>query len=453
MMSLTDPWQVFIDGDSGPLCKHICDTIEVTEDIEVIGAMSNVETHGETPHIHVLLKKPQGKIFRYKIREQPAKTGEPSLQASTALAQLIMNNPLLLKGVTDFECSPTNSFIVFHGHKVDISTHFDGVTLQTSAVVTEIIRKISVSTAATYVCSIGMVPITGKVAFLECEDTADEHRFYEEANIQKWVAEHNTAPFNRQVVNEADIRIHAVTVPMNKQPSLPTKRKAVDTTKEPVKKVRTVSNKYICAVWDRSGSMRSMGTTPLEGLQKLLQDQKAIAASSGNPTRMSLYTFDNQMEVPVDNQDIATVTVENEWIEPRGTTRLYDTIVTAANNLKKQVGDNESGVFIVMTDGVDNTSECDSGTVKKTLESLPNNIECIFMAANVGDAQAVGQTMGFRGETSLTFTSEASNSAFECMNQSALRSVSGGSAVFTRCERQSSVTPLVPKNMRARTLF
>ena len=448
MVSLC-PWQVSMNGDSRPLCKHICDTIEVGEGIEVIGAMP----YAEPPCVTILLQKPQGKIFRYKIRVQPAKTGEPSLQASTALAQLIMNNPLLLKGVTDFECSPTGSFIVFHGHKVDISPHFDGVTLQISAVVTEIIRKISVSTAATYVCSIGMVPITGNVAFLECEDTMDNHRFYQERNIRKWVSEHSTAPFNRQAVNEADIRIHTVAIPMNKQPSLPTKRKAVVTTKVPIKKVRTVSNKHVCAVWDRSGSMDSMGTAPLEGLQKLLRDQKAIAMSSGNPTKMSLYTFDNQMEVPVDNQDIAMVTIEDDWVAPRGTTRLYDTIVTAAIKLKEQVGDTESGVFIVMTDGVDNTSECDSETVRKTLESLPNNIECIFMAANVGDAQAVGQTMGFQRETSLTFTSEASDTAFKCMSQAALRSVTGGSAVFTRCERQSSVAPLAPKNVRTRTIF
>jgi len=217
------------------------------------------------------------------------------------------------------------------------------------------------------------------------------------------------------------------------------------------KKVRPIKNKHVCAVWDRSGSMSSMGEAPLEGLKKLLQDQKALAKSSGNLTKLSLYTFDNDMEVPVNNQDILSVDANDEWIEPRGTTRLYDTIVTAASELKKNVLEGESGVFIVMTDGADNASECSVSTVKKTLDSMPDNIECIFMAANIGDAQDVGESMGFNADTSLTFTSDASDSAFESMSQSAMRSVTGGSAAFTGLERQSSIRSR--NNIRAHTLF
>jgi len=449
------PWEKSLNGDSGPLCKHICDTIEVAEDIEVFGAMPS--TDKGTTQLHILLKKNE-KIFRYKIREQPAETGEPSLQASTALAQLIMNDPLLLKGVQDFECSPAKSFIVFHGHHVDISPYFDGTILQTSAIVTEIIRKVSTSSNMKHICNIGLVPITGNIAFLECEDTANGHRLYEEQNIRKWVCEQGTSPFTRGVVTPDDIRIVLASVPIHKQPTLHNKRKSVSTDNVPVKKGREISNKHLYCVWDRSGSMRLMGKAPFDGLKRVIQDQQAIAASSGNPTKITLYTFDNEMEIPLDNQDISTVDVDavDEWIQPRATTRLYDTIVTAAAQMKERVQEGESGVLIVMTDGSDNASECDQTTVKKTLESLPDNIECIFMAANVGDAQAVGSEMGFRQETSMTFTSEASQSAFECMSHSALRSVTGGTAAFTQCERQSSVQTVRPTRvnpLRARTLF
>ena len=450
----TDPWQLAIDGDFGPLCKHIRNTIEVDDDVEVVGAMPHIPMgiSSDVTHVEVLLKKSQEKIFRYKIRAMAAETGEPSVQASTVLAQLIMNDPLLLAGVSDFECSPVASFIVFRGHKVDITKHFDGQCLNVSGVVTEIIRKVSASTSA-HICNIGLVPIKTSVAFLACEDNSDgEHRFYEEANIRKWIAEHRTAPFTRACVTAGDICIVGpAAVPITQQPTLPRKRKAVETNKPVAKKVRPMKNKHICAVWDRSGSMRSMGEAPLEGLKKLLQDQKALAKSSGNPTKLSLYTFDNDMEVPVNNQDILSVNVNDEWIQPRGTTRLYDTIVTAASELKKNVLEGESGVFIVMTDGADNASECSVSTVRKTLDSMPDNIECIFMAANIGDAQDVGESMGFNADTSLTFTPDASDSAFESMSQSAMRSVTGGSAAFTGLERQSSIRPR--NNIRAQTLF
>jgi len=440
------PWEVFLNGDSEPLCKHVCATIDVADDVEVVGALPYNDCGERVDRIEILLKK-NGKTFRYKIRQQPAETGEPSLQASTALAQLIMNDPLLLRGVSVFECSPTSSFIVFHGHNVDISKYFDGTTLQTSAVVTEIIRQISQETSAQHICSIGMVPIKGALAFLECEDTEDGHRFYEEVNIRKWVSKHNTSPFTRAPVSETDIRINGVHI--SKQPVLPKKRAFIVTDKAVTKKARTVSNKHICCAWDRSGSMRSMGAAPLDGLKKVVQDQQALAVSSGNPTKMTLYTFDNEMEIPVDNQDISTIDIDETWVEPRGTTRLYDTIVTAATNLKKNVKEDESAVFIVMTDGFDNASESNRITVKNTLETLPDNIECIFMAANIGDAQSVGQTLGFREDTSLTFTPDASQAAFECMSQSSLRCVSGGTAAFTKLERESSVgLPL-----RARTLL
>ena len=450
----SSPWREALSNNFEALCRHICATIEVSDGVEVVGAMPHIPLGSATPeHIKIILKKNRKK-FSYNIRLQNAETGEPSLQASTALAQLIMDDPLLLNGVSDFECSPSTSYIVFHGHKVDISNHFDGKELQTSAVVTEIIRNISATTTAKHICSIGMVPIKGNIAFLECEDSENGHRFYEEANIRKWVEEHGTSPFTRAAVTLSDIKmLAAASVPMCEQPALPNKRKTVVTNKKPSKKIRTVSNKHICAVWDRSGSMRSMGDAPLDGLKKVISDQQSIAASSGNPTYFTLHTFDSHMEVPVDNQDISTVDFKDEWIQPRGCTRLYDTIVDAACSLQKRMKEGESGVFIVMTDGDDNSSESSSTIVKETMDSLQskNDVECIFMAANIGNAQQVGQTMGFNEDTSMTFTPEASQAAFECMSQSALRSVTGGSAAFTRMERQSSVAPIQP--FRARTMF
>ena len=59
-----------------------------------------------------------------------------------------------------------------------------------------------------YVCSIGMVNVEGRVAYLACEDGGDgKHRFYEEANIHRWVSDRGTSPFTRAQVSLGDIKI------------------------------------------------------------------------------------------------------------------------------------------------------------------------------------------------------------------------------------------------------
>ena len=130
----------------------------------------------------------------------------------------------------------------------------------------------------------------------------------------------------------------------------------------------------------------------------------------------------------------------DEWVRPRGATKLYDAILVAANQLSACVERGESGVLIVMTDGADNDSEAGPAEVKTALNSLKRkNIQCILMAANVGDAQILGPTMGFESSTSITFTPISSRAAFNAVSASALRSVTGGSAAFTVAERAVSV--------------
>ena len=59
-------------------------------------------------------------------------------------------------------------------------------------------------------CSIGMVPIKGKIAYLECEDMSTKnHRFYEEANIRKWISKQGSSPFTRVSVSTDDIKIQS----------------------------------------------------------------------------------------------------------------------------------------------------------------------------------------------------------------------------------------------------
>ena len=444
-----DPWQQALPKHGQiiqPLCKHIYDCLELSVGVNVVGVVPEPHPHPDFTYVlKVILKKE--KDFSFTIVIQPSETGERVLKAKAALAQLIMKDPLLLNGVTRFNwCKKGSAYsgeIIFHGHTVDISSFFDGETLQTSCVINEIIRKVSSSSGASHVCSIGLVPIKGNIAFLGCENSASDKRYYEEANIRRWVSEHGTSPFTRMQVGLGDIKIKGpASVPISAQPRVPTSRKTVDVSGPASKKARVVQTKHVCLVWDISGSMHNMEEQSVTGCREMIEQQRAIAESSGNPTFLTLITFDNLIETRLDGKNILSVDTSNvsEWLHPRGSTRLYDAIHETSCILSKRVGDDESGILVFMTDGYDTGSETSAETAKNSLESLQSgkNVECIFMAANIGDAQLVGPSLGFSQDTSISFTPAAAGNAFRAASQSALRSVTGGSAAFTGVERQRS---------------
>jgi len=444
-----------------PLCKHIYDTLELSDGITAVGVVpAQHRIHSPfTYAVKVILKKE--KEFSFTIEIQPAETGERVLKANMVLAQLIMNDTLLLRGVSWFNWSVKDGEysgeIIFHGHKVDISPFFDGETLETWKIVNEIIRKVSASSGDHYVCSIGMVPINGNVSFLECEDTCEGHRFYEETNIRKWVSEQGTSPFTRIPVSMSDIQIHGpASISMDAAPRMMKTRKSDVILKESTKKSRTIEPKNIVCVWDRSGSMCNMAQAAEDGLRKTIEEHQSIAVSTDNPTKLWVISFDNEIETHISGEDITTVCLDklSDWVIPRGTTKLYDALYAATVKMRSMVGHT---IFIAMTDGHDTCSEVSADTVRIALEKLKSesSLECIFMAANIGDAQVVGPSMGFDADTSIQFTSSAAPQAFRAVTQSSLRSVSGGSAAFTGTERQSSMVYFntEPRTIRRSTVL
>lgn len=465
LTTITDPWEQALPKHGQlvqPLCKYIYDTLELSEDVTAIGVVPEPhQAHSPlTRALKVILKKE--KEFSFTIEIQPAETGERVLKAKMVLAQLIMSDPLLLAGVSWFDLSLNDrnytGEIIFHGHKVDISAFFDGVILETWKIVNEIIRKVSTSSGEQHVCSIGMVPIKGNVAYLECEDTSVGHRVYEEANIRKWVNEQGTSPFTRASVSMSDIKAVA-SVPVAACPRILKTRRSSVISDAKIKKARVLRSKNIVCVWDRSGSMRNMAQAAEDGLLKTIEEHKAIAESTGNPTSLWVISFDSQIDTHVNGEDILTVSLDNlsDWTQPRGTTRLYDALYEAALKMEKMVGDT---ILIAMTDGQDTCSEVSAETVRTALEKLKSEqfLECIFMAANIGDARIVGPSMGFDADTSIEFTPSAAPMAFRAATQSSLRSITGGSAAFTGMERQSSVaTPtgaaMVPRSIRCSTVL
>lgn len=212
---------------------------------------------------------------------------------------------------------------------------------------------------------------------------------------------------------------------------------------------------------DRSASMQSMDDAPATQIRNLLIDQQKIANESGKSIRITLTTFDDSAETILDNIDIGTYDIpEIGWfkdvLKPRGCTRFYDTLIECMANQKSRVNNwyiNPSvrklkpiigRTCYVLTDGQDNRSGLSITNLRSamTTNKLQTGFNAIFLAANLGNAQEVGASMGFDPNTSLTIDSgrHGSSNGMKAA-ASLLRAISSGSSAppaFTALQRQSS---------------
>jgi len=389
-------------------------------------------------------------------------SGLKTLGVMTALTQLVLTDPLLCQGVRHHQVSVGHNgelreaYVDFHGHKVDVldERFFKEGAFQGHAVVTEIIRTVKNNSGIQTVCHISFEPIEGPIAYLAQETTPlGIKRMYAEKNIRRWVQERGTAPFTRDRVTEADILIDSVAaVSLTKQPRLMSTKRTLNTSlllettksSETVKEVPTTL--HLSILGDRSGSMMTMQKEAYTGIQQILKTNQETHEKEKIPTTVTVTSFDSTVEEYITDIPIASLKLPlndalmDAIMAPRGGTALYDAIYKSASVLFDKVQDGEKGIFAVITDGHDTSSEKNCPQVQELLQRIQEakNIECIFMGANIGDATQVGASMGFQADTSLTFSPETASTAFSCINQSMLRSMTGGSAAFTRLERQTS---------------
>jgi hypothetical protein len=219
---------------------------------------------------------------------------------------------------------------------------------------------------------------------------------------------------------------------------------------------QTTHQTHVVYCWDRSGSMRSMGEAPLAGLHASFSKQKDIAVKTGVKTTMTLVTFDTKIETPCQKPDLRTLKLPldnaSDMIKPRGRTKLYDAVLRAAALLNTAMEAGDRGVLVVMTDGYDNESTKTARDVQTAITKIQETrdhanipmVKCIFMGANVGDAQkVVGPSMGFPESSSMTFLAEAAEAAFTSMIDIAGRAMTSP-AVFTAAERAQAMGQLPP---------
>ena len=173
---------------------------------------------------------------------------------------------------------------------------------------------------------------------------------------------------------------------------------------------------YLGIVADRSGSMIRIREDAEGGLKTLIKDQRELPGK----LTVNLFEFDDQFsEVPAEVIDVWSLT-------PRGSTAMLDAIGKAMTMVGERLAAMpederpDKVVFAIVTDGKENAScEWQHDQVAKLIAQQQNDYgwQVVFTAANM-DAAAVGQGLGVRAGSAMTFDANAVNtrSAYESMS-------------------------------------
>lgn len=208
--------------------------------------------------------------------------------------------------------------------------------------------------------------------------------------------------------------------------------------KKPVKPV--IEETEIIVVLDRSGSMKKIGESTVNGFNDFLEEHR----NAEGIANITLAQFDDRYElnyksVPVKD---AKNLVLNETFVPRGTTALYDAIGMTINNTTTT----SDVIFVIVTDGMENASkEFDKDDIFKLISECENKKgwKFIFLAANQ-DAIKTGSSIGIKGERAMTYqaTDLGSGSAFKsvAMNTSSYRSAKSKFGDFSLAEQSLDFT-------------
>jgi hypothetical protein len=180
---------------------------------------------------------------------------------------------------------------------------------------------------------------------------------------------------------------------------------------------------YVAVVLDRSGSMNSNQSDTIGGFNTFLKSQQEVEGDA----LFTLAQFDNEYLVNYSSVDIKNVApLDNTTYVPRGWTALYDAIGRTINevgaNLAKLPESErpETVSFVVLTDGLENCSR--EFTQQQVFDMIKHQTErynwnFIYLGANQ-DGMAVGGSLGFRQDTSATYSASNSRGAFAAASNS-----------------------------------
>jgi uncharacterized protein YegL len=195
----------------------------------------------------------------------------------------------------------------------------------------------------------------------------------------------------------------------------------------------------IALIVDRSGSMSSVRTDTIGGINSFLKDQKALDGE----VKMTIAQFDNEYEVPYDFVDINEISefTENDFA-PRGTTALLDGIGFTIANLGERLANMEEDerpskvIVCIITDGYENSSrEYTKEQIEEMIKTQEDvyNWDVTFMGAGL-DAVSVAMSYGIKGGKAMSYDTGKMDVAFDTMSKSTLRGRTGGDVTYTSAE-------------------
>lgn len=200
----------------------------------------------------------------------------------------------------------------------------------------------------------------------------------------------------------------------------------------------------ITIILDRSGSMQSIRTDTIGGINSFYDDQR----KQPGELLVTLVQFDDQNPYEVVHNCVSVATIPNLSVEtfvPRGSTPLYDAvgrgIVSTGERLAKMAEHErpEHVIFVIVTDGQENASrEYTAQRIKELIKQQTETYKWsfVFLGANQ-DAVLSAQAIGIAKNSSLTYAANAvgTSNAYSAMSRNMTNLRAGGQCVFTDEDR------------------
>ena len=189
---------------------------------------------------------------------------------------------------------------------------------------------------------------------------------------------------------------------------------------------------HLSLILDRSGSMRTIDVTFLQGAVELVD-----GLSDSDELRITLFATEAHVG-GIQSVESARATL-NALVPPNGSTRLYDTI---AEVMSLEEDDSKKYIYAIVTDGLDNASMVHTrASVQSIIQATKEKgATVLFVGANM-DAPAVAQSLGISTSDALTFapSQEGAYKAMRSLSAAVQRTVSMEPSGFLPSERAESL--------------
>ena len=155
-------------------------------------------------------------------------------------------------------------------------------------------------------------------------------------------------------------------------------------------KKKEMNEMDVVFILDRSGSMHGSENDTIGGFNSYIEKNKK------NNYKVTTVLFDNEYELLYESLPISKVaTLTNKEYFTRGSTALLDAIGRSINYMDDK--ESKKALFIITTDGYENSSrEYTKDKIKKLIQKH-KNYEFMYIGADI-DSYSEGESLGIRKE-------------------------------------------------------